>query len=659
MYNMSEQTNKFLNATKKLVLTATQIFNLNNKVDRSIIDFGNEFIGNRYFMVKSGLIKTIDSTYSKLFTNEKYENKILDFSSCIRSYKYKSDFKQVNSVDVKKNYTKITSNEQVSYVNTAYYMFFTNKINNVELMVKGAVDPIMMYIKDEFVGLFLPMKVTSEEFENDITIEEYEQQLIKENDKKIKANEYEEQDIQDSINHLNNKFDRMFKSFEESEEQIINITYKRLKTCYRFIIVTDKKEYDFINVCDYNLDMGLRLEKKILNIILPTLQAKIQNKEEVEPMNNITNDNQINVLNENEIKTQTKLINEVKKIIGKNNIAEIIDIAEVIKEGFRITKNGSSHNINYMSKYDVRRDIESDNKKTIELYNRLKDSKLSKYLYLEKERACFYYISISIEFNEIESRTCTTCNGSLSLGEFGTIENVKELKCNCCDNGLEYKIKVTCEVCGKHEITWSKNKNEIKNYKCFDCSIDNNQIKEEFDCDNIDLVVQDIPNLNADSNTCNNKSNKYYEVIKGEDIKVGDTVVTSDNRELEVLDINKDCFITCYYKKENGDMSWISYDPKKYMSIVKYNSNVINSCINRSNMFNDLISKGKEIIKYTNDYIIFKNNDFYVLRYFDECINDSTYNRLKDDKYSRISKDLNRIIDFSNNNRIELSEVTI
>lgn len=53
---------------------------------------------------------------------------------------------------------------------------------------------------------------------------------------------------------------------------------------------------------------------------------------------------------------------------------------------------------------------------------------------------------------------------------------------------------------------------------------------------------------------------------------------------------------------------------------------------------NDIKIDCKEILKETEDYILFKKGDIYVLRYFDECFNHEKYDRNKKITQSRITK---------------------
>lgn len=310
-------------------------------------------------------------------------------------------------------------------------------------------------------------------------------------------------------------------------------------------------------------------------------EFKIQNKEEVKPMNTIINETPIN----------NKLCNEYTKeeliVICKENDIEInineskeyifISIYKWLLEGEETCYNGSSE-LEYVN--NTINDFSIENNKTNDnQINVLSENKVSE---LQQGK--------QILINNIEDINNINISDEQSYILFW-YDSVLEEECKHSYKG-KYINKLVNDFLQESEF---KNIKIALMYEYFNNKYpENNQIKEEFDCDNTEVVVQDILNSNVNINTC-------------------------DNENKQIL---------------------------------------INS-IELSNRIDKIVSKGKEIIKYTNDYVIFKNKDIYVLRYFDECINDLTYNRIKEIKHSRISKDLNVLIELADKNKIELSEVTI
>lgn len=104
--------------------------------------------------------------------------------------------------------------------------------------------------------------------------------------------------------------------------------------------------------------------------------------------------------------------------------------------------------------------------------------------------------------------------------------------------------------------------------------------------------------------------NKFDEFIKVENM---------DNKK-EVLENIKDNEINIS-SPENDNLNM---DLQLLASKELCNQDVKNNC--------------KEVLKETEDYILFKRNNMYILRYFDECRTHEKYNRNKNITQSRITK---------------------
>ena len=353
---------------KKLLKTATQILKLG---DSKTIAASENFIGTGYFAVKKGLIKTLDT----VFTKRAADIKNLAYEKLVPSV-INNDYELVENIEVRKNYTQLISKSVTSYLNTSYYVFFNNHIKDLQLYVKNAVDPIIMVNKnDEVLGIILPIRVQNdivlkgsgmidsdivdidkshvyidvrsldidmknklqdigfkrfskgryikvfshdilrklgfnlshEFFENDITLEELKEELKQ---KEIKK-EIEQNMINESYEKLLPFYQNIINNLINDGYEIkgLNIKLSPQKTCYYFYINTDKKEFDLGSICNKgNLNLNKTQQKALFKML----------------NDNLVLENKINDLSEN---TKTEKVKEYKN----NN--------EILTENYYISTN--------------------------------------------------------------------------------------------------------------------------------------------------------------------------------------------------------------------------------------------------------------------------------------------------------------------------------
>lgn len=152
MYNLTEQTKNLLNSfkvAKKALKTSSQIVKIGKSKD---LYSSKNFIGTGYFAIKKGLIKTLDTVFNK------EEVKECDFYDKIVP-KYLSDYEEVEKVNIKETHTQLISNLFTVYMDTRYYLYFTNNLNNIKMYVKSNVDPVIFTDEnDNVLGLCLPIR---------------------------------------------------------------------------------------------------------------------------------------------------------------------------------------------------------------------------------------------------------------------------------------------------------------------------------------------------------------------------------------------------------------------------------------------------------------------------------------------------------------------
>lgn len=314
------------NVLKKIVGTTTQVL---KNVGDVIVKFNDDnFIGNAYLMLKRGTLKGFDSTFEKMENNNKFELRTLNLS--LNQYKYKLDLNIIEDVEIRLNYTRLVASGVEIFVKTSYYLYFTNKIKNVELLATKATEPIAMYLKNEFIGLFLPCRLSKDEFEKDTTLEEYKKDLEIEELKKVKNEEFL-QSLANEYIELHNKF---LKEAEGLKDIVSYELEKVNKQAYQVVGITkdNQRQYYFkmtmLN-CDVNLTEQKRIFKMIKDYLLSSAielqqkEDKINDLSEVEENKNGEVDS-MGILNTLEVNKDSQYyIDFIKNTLGYKTIREL------------------------------------------------------------------------------------------------------------------------------------------------------------------------------------------------------------------------------------------------------------------------------------------------------------------------------------------------
>ncbi|GAA0102541.1 hypothetical protein UT300012_32560 [Paraclostridium bifermentans] len=269
------------NVLKKLVKPATTILGKCKIYGNKLLKSDN-FIGVPTFAIKQGLIQSLDKAYDKL-VDKGYEVQTLALNKII-PFNFKTLTSKVETVEIRETLTKLSTEYGVVFMDTAYYMFFSSKIKNVELYVYDSntyTNPICLILNDEIVGIVMPTKCTDDIWNNNRTLEEYKQDLEIEELKENKNNEFLESLKNEYIDYHN----KSLKEVPQHFENIVSYELEKVnKQVYQVIGITkDNQRQYYFKMTLLNCDVNLTEQKKIFKMIkeyLLTSTLELQQKDD-------------------------------------------------------------------------------------------------------------------------------------------------------------------------------------------------------------------------------------------------------------------------------------------------------------------------------------------------------------------------------------------
>lgn len=610
---------------KKILKTATQILKLG---DSKTIAASENFIGTGYFAVKKGLIKTLDT----VFTKRAADIKNLNYEKLVPSV-INNDYQLVENIEVRQNYTQLISKSVTSYLNTSYYIFFNTHIKDLQLYVKNAVDPIIMTNKNnEVLGILLPIRVTSnivlrgsgvinsdivdidnthiyinvesldyeekyklqdmgfkrfsedryikvfshdiirklgfnlnhEFFENDVTLEELKEELRK---KEIKK-EIEQKIINESYEKLLPFYQKIINNLINDGYEIkeLSIKLSPKKTCYYFYINTDKKEFNLGFICNKgNLDLNKRQQKSLFKML----------------NNNLVLEN-----------TETEKAKEYKN----NN--------EILKENYYISTNpgdkqlviiqGNNAIINHLQGKTIWKIQEKDIIKDLGHLN-IKDyiKHLKKFNFIEIQDITEYKTVKSGEISEID----------MNLQLLATKKEVKQSRVNKALERYNLAIK-------RAEHFYNKIDNKIEEYK------NNNEHLHQYYINLKETYKDDLIKAIDDRMKFINKLDNYNIVQDAEiheDLQYNLKPIYNDDIEghkeyqIEQLELYNSNTLNFQKKRINHKMieqytKYFIYDNKRFMAVKPSNDGIYpSSYYTHVKQYNSLVDVDNKIILFLDD----------------------------------------------------------